>query len=99
MAIFAINFQLSAFSQTADGMAGRWRLQFLDRYLVICIDAHPAGNLHSFFSNLARGELRVVGQCLRGSLGKWASRAYGRNSGVGLDYVTLPAQQEGLFLV
>ncbi len=73
--------------------------QFLDRYLVIGIDAHPAGNLHCFFGYFSRRELGVIGQGLCRCLGKRAAGADRRNAGIGLDHVSLAAQQEGRFLV
>jgi hypothetical protein len=74
-------------------------LQFLNRYRVIGIDAHLAGNLHGFFSDLAGGELRVARQRFGCGLGVGTSAADGGYSAVGLDHVALSAEQERLFFV
>src|SRR3984957_10186772 len=80
--------------QTTNG-----RLKLFDRYLVIGIDAHFARNIHCLFGNLAGGELRVVGQRLRGGLGIRTSAANGGDAAVGLDDISLAAEQERLLLV
>src|SRR6202166_5399737 len=41
----------------------------------------------------------MVRQRLRRGLGKWASGANGGDAGIGLDYVSLSAEQEGRILV
>src|SRR5260370_9789471 len=77
----------------------RLRLQLLNRNPVIGIDAHPAGNLHCFFGNFSRRELGVIGQGLRCCLGKRAAGTDRRNAGIGLDHISLAAEQEGSLLV
>jgi hypothetical protein len=74
-------------------------LQFFNRYRVICIDAHFAGNLHRLFGNFAGGEFGVRCQRLGGGLGVRASAADGSYSTIGLDHVALSAKQKSLLLV
>ena len=74
-------------------------LQLLDGNPVIGIDAHSAGNLHCFFGNDAGAELGMVGEGLGGGLGERASGANGGDAGVGLDHISLAAEEEGGFFV
>src|SRR6185437_5427358 len=70
-----------------------------DRYLLICIDAHFACNLHCFFSNLPGRKLGMLGQRLGGGLGIGSSAANGRNSRVRLDHIALAAEQKRLLFI
>src|SRR5580700_10770449 len=65
-------------------------LEFLDRYLLIGIDAHLACNLHGFFGNLARRKLRVLRQRLRRRLRIRPAAANRRNTAIRFDHVALP---------
>src|SRR5690348_4384653 len=74
-------------------------LKLLHRDLVIGIDAHLAGNLHSLFGDLAGRELGMVAEGLGCRLGIRPTAADGGNPAVGLDNVTLSAEQKGLILI
>src|SRR5712691_8368745 len=74
-------------------------LQFFNRNCVIGIDAHLAGDLHGFFGDLARSELRVCSSDLCRGLRVGASAADGSHTAVGLDHVALSAEQKRLFFV
>src|SRR5579871_5251773 len=73
-------------------------LEFFDRYRVIGIDAHLAGNLHRFFGDLARGKLRMLHQRLGCGLRIRTAAANRRHTAVGFDDVSLAAEQKGLLL-
>src|SRR6185312_13478032 len=71
-------------------------LKFLDRDLVIGVDAHFAGDLHSFLGHLTGGELSVVAERLGSRLGIGAAAADSGDAAVGLDNVALTAEQKCL---
>ena len=74
-------------------------LQFFDGDGVIGIDAHSAGNLHSFFGDLAGRQFGMTGEGFGGGLGVGTSAADGGDSSIGLDDVALSAEQESLLLI
>jgi hypothetical protein len=80
-------------------MAAPIRLQLLYRECLIRIDAQLASNLHRCFRNLACRELCVVQQSLCRRLREWTAAADRSNAAFWFDYVTLPADQEGLRLI
>src|ERR1700733_7998791 len=97
--------QFSGLRKTAQGLTTGNRearslpSQLFNRYLVIRIDAHSACNLHGFFGNLAGRKLRLLAQSLGGGLRVGAAAANRGNAPVGLDHVSLAAQQECLLFV
>src|SRR5271166_3480261 len=73
--------------------------QLFDRNLVIGIDADFAGNLHGFFGDLPRRQLRVLEQRRGGGGGERPTTANGGDAGIGLDHVALSADEKRLRLV
>src|SRR3984957_12620826 len=74
-------------------------LQFFNGYTIIRIDAHLARDLHRFFRDLPRAELRVQRQSLGRRLRIRTAAADSRDLAIGLYHVPLPAQQKRRFLV
>jgi len=59
--------------------------KFLDRYLLVGIDAHFAGNLHGFFGDLAGRKLGVLRQRLGCRLGIGSPAANRRDTAIRLN--------------
>src|SRR5271157_5117319 len=88
-----INFMPGLHPADGRGRPSLPELQFFDRYCIIGIDAHFAGNLHRFLGNFAGGELGVASQGFSRGLRVGTTAADGRHSSIGLDHVALPAEQ------
>src|SRR3954454_24560624 len=73
--------------------------QFFYRNLLICIDAHFAGNLHCLFSDLTRRQLCMLGESLRCGLRIRAAAADSCIPAVRLDHAALATQQKSLFFI
>src|SRR5579863_9578170 len=63
-------------------------LQLLDRDPIVCIDANVRRNLHCFFGDVQRAQIRVFHQGSRRRRGVAAARSDGRDRLIGVDHVS-----------